>query len=563
MTQAQSVSPKLAFWAPTQDECWARAFRGRWARTLNGLWGSMPLIAAAAVLLNPPMAIYASPLVDAVIDRNSEAVRIMLAEGAPVDQAEADGSTALHAAALDDNLEIARQLIAAGANVNAATRYGIAPLTVAATNGSAEMIELLLNAGADPDSSSREGQTALMSAALNGRSTAVEILIERGASISVREPVRGQTALMWAAGRGNSDAVVTLVAAGADIHARSNGEFTALLLAVRENRIATAQRLLELGANIEDKTLDGTSALNIAVLNAYFDLASILLEAGANPNVADPRGSALHTAIWLHKPGATWDAIRAFSNPATAPRPTGQVTALELGHKLLEHGADPNKQAYFEETPFRKDLGQAFNPPDLMLGRHYLTYDGATPFYVAARNGDFRFMELLAEYGADATVPTKFGITALMAAAGLDYFEGETPGPFVGVPEADRLRAVQIAYELGNDINAKTDFGDYEMEGGVEYTLTTYPRNFDELANLGVGDPRFNGMMALHGAIISKQPSIVRYLIDRGADVLATNNLGWTPLMMAEGFFLANEQKVFPEAAEMLRQAMPVSADAP
>ena len=504
----------------------------------------------------PGMAASDDALIDAIHHNDAATVRLILAEGANVNQPQADGFTALHAAVLDDHLDLARLLIETGANVTAANRYGVTPLTLAAANGNAAMIETLLDAGADPNETSRDGQTVLMSAALNGNKASIELLIARGAVIDAQEPSLGQTALMWAAGEGNAGALATLVDAGANIHAKSNGGFTALLLAARENRVDAAEMLLTLGADIEDKAQDGTSVLNVAVVNAYFDLASVLLDAGADPNTPDPRGSALHTVIWLHKPGATWDAIRAFPVPETAPRPTGHVTALELGRKLLEHGANPNARAYFQEIEYKKDLGQTLNPPGLSLGRHYLSYSGATPFYVAAHHGDYRFMELLAEYGADASIATTTGVTPLMAAAGLDYHEGETPGPFAGVPETERLKAVQLALELGNDINARTDFGDYPIDGSPEYTLMTYPRNFDDLAKLGVGDPRFDGMSAIHGAVISNQPSIVRYLIDQGADVSATNDLGWSPLMMAEGMFLTNSKKEFPLAAAMLREAV-------
>jgi len=515
------------------------------------------LIAALAVWAAwPGLAASSTLLIEAVQHNDAATVRLLLAEGADVAEAGADLSTALHAAALDDRLEIAGLLIEAGADVSAATRYGVTPLALAAANGNAAMIGLLLDAGADPNEASRQGQPVLLSAARNGRPDAIRLLIERGARVDERETFLGQTALMSAAGRGNPEAIALLVAAGAEIHARSERGFTALLLAVRENRAAAVAKLLQLGAKVEDRAPDGTSALNMAIVNAYFDLASMLIDAGADPNAPDPRGSALHSVAWLHKPGSTWDAIRAFSVPETAPRPTGRVTALVLARKLLEQGADPNKRARFEEPRFRKDLGQTLNPPGLMLGRHYLSYDGATPFYVAARNGDFRFMELLIEYGADAMIPTMHGVTPLMAAAGLDYYEGETPGPFAGVPEAERLRAVQTALAHGNEIDARTDFGDYTMVGSAEFTLLTYPQNFDELAGLGVGDPRFDGMTALHGAVISKQASIVRYLIDQGADVMVANELGWTPLMMAEGLFLANEKKEFPAAARMLREAM-------
>ena len=143
-----------------------------------------------------------------------------------------------------------------------------------------------------------------------------------------------------------------------------------------------------------------------------------------------------------------------------------------------------------------------------------------------------------------------------MAAAGLDYYEGETPGPYTGVPEAERLEAVKLALQVGQNINAVTDFGKYEMEGSAEFTLKTYPTNIDKLVDLGIGDPRFNGMTALHGAVISNQLSILQYLIDQGAKLDAKNQLGWTPLMMTKGIFMANAYKEFPNAAKMLREAM-------
>ena len=106
-------------------------------------------------------------------------------------------------------------------------------------------------------------------------------------------------------------------------------------------------------------------------------------------------------------------------------------------------------------------LGTTRNPPNINLGRHYLSFVGATPFYAAARNGDVAMMRLLVKHGADPKITTDVGVTPLMAAACLDYYEGETPGPLTGVPEAERLEAVKLAFDLGNDINARTHLGDY------------------------------------------------------------------------------------------------------
>jgi hypothetical protein len=232
------------------------------------------------------------------------------------------------------------------------------------------------------------------------------------------------------------------------------------------------------------------------------------------------------------------------------------VTAIELAEMLLEHGANPNVRVNWKETTFGKEGGTARNPPNIQLGRHFLSYIGATPFYVAAKNGDAPYMRLLAKYGADAKIPTKAGLTPLMAAAGLDYWEGEAPGPFTGVSEPERLEAVKLALDVGNDINAHADFGDYPMTGDTAYTLMYYPLNIDDLLNKGVGDPRWSGCTALHGAVISGQASIVQFLVDHGADVNATNKLGWTPLMVAHGVFFANAKKEYPAAEAILKKAL-------
>ena len=175
---------------------------------------------------------------------------------------------------------------------------------------------------------------------------------------------------------------------------------------------------------------------------------------------------------------------------------------------------------------------------------------------MAAKNGDVELMRLLVEFKADPKIPTLTGVTPLMVAAGLDTWEGETPGPYTGVPEAERLEAVKLAVALGNDINARANFGDYPMEGDVEYTLLYYPHNIDKLLDLGVGDPRWNGSTPLIGAIMSNQPSIVQYLIDQGADVTVKTTLGWTPLKVAEGVFCCNAKKEFPAAAAIIRKVL-------
>ena len=235
--------------------------------------------------------------------------------------------------------------------------------------------------------------------------------------------------------------------------------------------------------------------------------------------------------------------------------PIGDRKRLELAKALLEHGANPNARITIKERIYDEG-GTSRNPPLIHLGRHYLTFSGATPFYLAARNGDAPYMRLLVEHGADAKLTNVLGITPLIVAAGLDYWEGESAGPYSGVTEPERLDAVKLAIELGNDINTAAVFGDFKMEGTPEYMLLYYPLNMSELAGKIPGDPRWSGSTALHAAVVSGQPSIVQYLVDHGAKLDAKTQSGWTPLMMTGGVFFANAKKEFPAAAEILKKAL-------
>src|SRR5262245_14330614 len=111
------------------------------------------LCAAAFVFLNIAGNAAASgwpTLVGAVKGGDRRAVDVLLAsQRLDVNQAEPDGTTALHWAAHHGDLVLVRRLIRARANVGAMNRYGIAPIWLAAETGAADVVEALLEAGAD------------------------------------------------------------------------------------------------------------------------------------------------------------------------------------------------------------------------------------------------------------------------------------------------------------------------------------------------------------------------------------------------------------------------------
>jgi len=169
---------------------------------------------AVLVMLAPPD----SPVADAAMRGDVEAVEALLERGADVNAARGDGMTALHWAAEHGDAGLAGMLLQAGANLDATTRIGAyTPLHVAARAGSAPVVELLVEAGADVAlRAANSGATALHLASAAGDTGSIRALLEHGADIDAREHQWGQTPLVFAAGWNRADAIRVLLEAGAD-----------------------------------------------------------------------------------------------------------------------------------------------------------------------------------------------------------------------------------------------------------------------------------------------------------------------------------------------------------
>jgi uncharacterized protein len=466
-----------------------------------------------AVLLSTVSASATSdaPLADAAEKMDRSKVRALLDQRVDVNAPQADGMTALHWAAYQDDVEIAELLMRAGANVKAANRYGVTPLSLACTNGSDVMVGLLLKAGADPNAPLPGGETPLMTAARTGSIQPLKMLLAHGATIDSKDDRRGQTALMWAAAEGHAAVVSELIAAGADFRTRLPSGLTPLLFAARDGRLAVVEVLLKSGADA-DETIPvdgarrrgyggrlppaGASALLLAVTNAHFELAAHLLDAGANPNADVPGYTVLHAVTAVRKPGV------GDNDPA--PDGSGSMSSLDLVKKLVARGANVNARMTKKGN----------------LNNTRLNEIGATPFFLAALTADLELMRTLATLGANTDLPNADNSTPLMAAAGLAT---RSPGEDAGT-ESEVLEAVQLALELGADVNAVDN----------------------------------NGETAMHAAAYKNLPKVVKFLAAKGARIQVWNRedkFGWTPLAIAIGYRFGNF-KPSPDTEAAIREVM-------
>jgi uncharacterized protein len=450
-------------------------------------------------------------LADAAEKMDRSRIRTLLKQRVDVNTPQADGMTALHWATYQDDVELATVLVRAGANVKAANRYGVTPLSLACTNGDGAMVEMLLKAGADPNAALPGGETPLMTAARTGSVASVKALVSRGANIDSKDDRRGQTALIWAAAEGHADVVQALIDADADFGTRVPSGFTPLLFAVREGRIDVLRTLLKAGANVNETIPAdggrrrgyggrlppaGASALLLAVTNGHFELAAQLLDAGANPNADLPGYTVLHAITAVRKPGV------GDNDPP--PEGSGNMTSLELVKKLAAQGANLN--------------ARMTKKPNLNNTR--LNELGATPYLLAALTADAELMKTLAALGANPLLPNADNSTPLMAAAGLAT---RSPGEDAGT-ESEVLEAVQVALDLGDDVNAVDN----------------------------------NGETAMHAAAYKNLPKVVKFLAAHGARIDLWNRddkFGWTPLAIAVGYRFGNF-KPSPETEASIREVM-------
>ncbi len=431
----------------------------------------LPVIGVALLLMG---AAGTPTLIDAARDTDHDSLRGLLKQGANVNATSGDGTTALHWAAYRDDAEAADLLLRAGAHVNAANDLGVTPLWTAAQNGSAAMVRRLLQAGANPNLALLSGETPLMIGAKAGNAEVVAVLLAKGANPNLHG-TRGQTALMWAVAEKHPDVVKVLLGGGADVQARSDrwdevvgvsphglpeynrtiaqGGDTALLFAARVGDLASAQLLMAAGADVNDEDAWGVTATVMAAHAGFRPVVLYLLEQGADPNRTRAGFSALHEAIMR--------------------RDEREVAAL------LDHGADPN-YALQTWTPTRRASADWNFGPALV---------GATPVWLAARFIEPNVVRLLVDYGADPFVVHRADYTTLSEQAGFEHHvEGATilmaatgmgarSNPWVQPPRAQRealtLETVQIAADLGIDLNAADPGGRTALDGAQAAKLVS------------------------------------------------------------------------------------------
>jgi ankyrin repeat protein len=396
--------------------------------------------------------------------------------------------------------------LASGSDANARDADGTTALHWAARADEIEAVRVLLAAGADATAQDRYGVTPLQLAAVNGNGALLELLVAAGANAVAAGP-DGETPLMAAARTGVPAALEVLLDAGAEVDARDR-EFgqTALMIAVRERQPAAVTLLLERGAAVNTQT-----------------------RIGPEPKFVPPcKGTGCGSeGVGINRGGlpdrGRRDARRGGMTPLLYAARDG---LNDIAAQLIAAGADVEQ-------------GEA---------------NGMRPLLMSALNGNIAVAHRLLTAGADPNAADFWGRTALWAAVeyrNLDMNNRDQDSPTTNnVDREPFLDLIAALIEHGADVDART---------------TEVPPSRRWLYSLGdVSWVDFTGQTPFLRAALSGDTTVMRLLLEHGADPNLATSAGTTPLMAAAGvnWVVAQTYTESPEASlEAVKLCLEQGAD--
>jgi ankyrin repeat protein len=368
-------------------------------------------------------------------------------------------------------------LIDDGAEVDGVDVDGATALHWAVYADQLEAAQLLLAAGADPTRKSRYGVAPLYLAAVNGNLAMIESLLNAGADARSFGP-NGETMLMTAARTGVPETLTVLLEAGAEIDVPDpNFGQTALMLAVRERNRDAVELLLDRGADVDVRTAAGPPPdFTLPCKGTGCGSEGVGINRGGLPDRGrrDAAQGGMTALIYAARDGLT-----------------------EIAELLVAAGAD-------------LELAEA---------------NGIRPLLMSLLNGHIEVARVLVEAGAQLNADDFWGRTPLFAAVeyrNLDMNSADQDDP------------------VDNGIDREPYYGfiEYLLEHGADADLRTreVPPSRRWLYSLGdVSWVDFTGQTPFLRAALSGDTSIMRLLVEHGADPNLPTNAGTTPLMAAAG----------------------------
>ena len=237
----------------------------------------------------------------------------------------------LHEAAKTNDTDRIRELISQGAPINSKDETDRSALYWAAQEGHIPALKLLVDHGADVNAVSvdDDSMTPLIVAIYRGHYDVVKFLVEHRANIDAKDK-DGLTAISWAMKQGELKIVQLLAMRVANINADIGGGTTFLHYAAVSGQDEFVRLLLSRGADVNARDKRGETPLHGAAIKGHIKIATILLAHNADANATGYKQS------WPSPWGVFVDAGITPLHRAVVNAHLGMVRLLVRNRALLD-----------------------------------------------------------------------------------------------------------------------------------------------------------------------------------------------------------------------------------
>jgi len=399
-----------------------------------------------------------------------------------------------------------------------------------------------------------------------GSRLALAVWLIAGTSLLLAGP--GDARLADAVMKGDRDVVRTLIQQKTDVNAAQVDGMTALHWAVRQNDVEMVQSLLKAGAKADSATRYGVTPIYIASLNGNAAMIDVLLRAGVDANSANPGGE---TALMTAARTGSMDAVRLLiergANVNVKEGTRGQTALMwavlenhpDVARLLIEKGADVNAQTQVvipdgvnpEPTATSGNIGA--NGPGFYRSRAVPAPSGAmSPLLFAAREGNLSMARLLVDSKANLDLPSANGSTPIVVAITNNHIQlamfllekGANPNtadkfwkrtPLYAAVEMRNMDFTRESPPPVPDVADPMDLIKALLARGANPNApvnTTPVRGFMQGSANWVN---FDGQTAFIRAALAGDVTLMRLLLQNGADPNIKTNEGSSALMAAAG----------------------------
>ena len=429
-----------------------------------------------------------SPVADAAMKGDRDALRALLKQGADVSAAKGDGMTALHFAADRGDVAMTEMLVYAGANVAAVTRIGhYTPLHLASRAGNAAVAQALVKAGADVSArTTTSGVTPLHLAAASGSSEIITLLLDKGADANAKESEWGQTPLMFAAADNRAEAISLLLKRGADATIKTRTIDIAHQSALDRAAADRQKKVLEASVQKGQRPTPSQVQAAIEASRELFASGKIPPPEEAPAGGRGGRGG---------RGGADPDAATAANS--FNPEEINPPVSNKGGMTALLHAA---RQGHLEAVRALLDGGAPIDQTG--------SGDATSPLLISIINGEFDLAMFLIERGADPNIAAGGnGATPLWAAVNTQW------QPRTRYPQPQEMEQQKTTYlEVMKALLAKGADPDARLKTHPWYLVYSGCGN----RNCGLADTA--GSTAFWRAAYATDLDAMKLLVAYGAD---------------------------------------------